>query len=127
MCLVNSRYFYLNHLSCCLCYSDATGNSVTIETVDEVVGAILLLLASHFGMSRIQWLPRLLDGAFLLAGKCSLELLSCQLVSIVATVRERAIDLWGEEQYMSTLWGGQGAGEQGGGTDHAQYITQVRY
>ncbi len=105
-------------------YSDVTGNSVTIATVDEVVGAILILLASHFGMGRVQWFPRLLDGAFLLASKCSLELLSLRLVGIVTTVRERAIDLWGEEQYASTLWG-QGSGEQGGVADHTHYINQV--
>ncbi len=99
-------------------------NSVTMATVDEVVGAFLLLLASHFGMRSIQWFPRLLDGAFLLACKCSLELLPSQLVAIVTSVRERAIDLWGEEQYMNAQWV-QGSAEQEGGADHTQYITQV--
>lgn len=98
-------------------------NSVTIATVDEVVGAILLMLASHFGLGRVSWFPRLLDGALLLAGKCSLELLSCQLVDVVTELRETSIGLWGEEQYTSASWS-QGAEE--GVVDHTHSITQVK-
>ena len=40
---------------------DSTENSVTTATVDEVVGAILLLLEGHFNVKRISWFPRILS------------------------------------------------------------------
>ena len=103
---------------------DGTENSVTTATVDEVVGAILLLLEGHFNVKRISWFPRILSGALLLANKSSLELLPCQLVELVTTLRERAISLWREEQYVSATWS-QGLVEDEGSTDHTQFITEV--
>ena len=103
---------------------DSTENSVTTATVDEVVGAILLLLEGHFNVKRISLFQRILSRALLLTIKSSLELLPCQLVELVTVLREKAISLWREEQYASATWS-QGLGEEEGTTDYTQFITEV--
>lgn len=99
-------------------------NSVTVEMVDEVAGAILLLIAGHFAERGVAWFPRLLDGALLLGNKCSLQLLPLHLVGLLEELRERAIALWQSEQYLSATWANR-LTEDEEHSDHTHSHTEV--
>ena len=99
-----------------------------METVDEVVGAILLLIAGHFAERDVTWFPRMLDGALLLGNKCSLLLLHLHLVGLMEELRERAIALWQSEQYLSASWANPLAeeeGRSGHAPSHAEVVFRI--
>lgn len=92
--------------------------------MDEVAGAILLLIAGHFAERNVAWFPRMLDGALLLASKCSLQVLHLHLVGLLEELRERAISLWQSEQYQNAAWANQLSDDEGH-SDQTTSLTEV--
>ena len=52
-------------------------------------------------------LPPTLESSVLLAGKCSLSILTSHLVPLMEELRERAICLWQDEHYLLASWNKQ--------------------
>lgn len=52
------------------------------------------------------------ESCVLLADKCSLDLLESQFVPLFEELRERAISLWQDEQYLYATWSSVGEERQ---------------
>jgi len=103
--------------------SDSPENKVTIDTVNEAVGALLDLMAGHFAVGKIDWFPRLLDSVIRLAGKCSIELLDTQLIEIMDTLSDNLVVLWRGEQYATAAW--NHVTEEDGSPDPLHSVIEV--